>query len=112
MTIETVELLRKIEGHLAVLAGRETAARGTRLSDADRLVLLELLPAIHGALGDYVFSVGDLAYRDDAREVVERYGAKSLGKLFARTAGIPVGDLVVVRVSESRSGVLWQIRRM
>jgi len=112
VTIETVELLRRIEGHLAVLAGRETVARGTRLGDADRLVLLELLPAIHGVLGDYVFSVGDLAYHDDTHEVVERYGAKSLGKLFARTAGIPAGDFIVVRVSVARNGVLWQIRRM
>lgn len=112
MAIETVELLRKIERHLAVIASRDMAARDVRMSDADRIALTELLPRIHGALKDYVFAVGDLAYLDDTREIVERHGAKSLGKLFARTAGAPVGDFMVVRVSGGRNGVLWQIRQM
>jgi hypothetical protein len=39
-------------------------------------------------------------------------GLRSFGKFLARLEGVPLGELRLVRIGDSRAGVVWQLQRV
>lgn len=96
------------------LAEVRRPTRGNRLSEDDRKVMASLLPHLTVAL-NVPITVADLRthfiFEDVRTEIDEAVGAlspRSIGKLFGRAAGHPIGGLVVSRASKREgAGNLW-----
>lgn len=100
----------------------DVRALAARAPVADDARVADLLAAIHGSIGDRVFSGHDLivfaqlpegaAVRAAIMLAISACNARRIGKCFARIEGRDLGGLVVVRVDSDGSGVLWTVRRV
>ena len=97
-----------------------SALRGQSRADRDRARLSALLPVIAAAVDDRCFTVGELlqVYRkrnstlDRALAEQRIDSGRELGQLFARGAGVPIGELVLLQHTEfgrHREGRLWAV---
>jgi hypothetical protein len=111
-----VTAIEEIRGLRSDLAGRRAVPR--TLSDADRVILAELLPAAARLFGDEgEFRAGLLMRRAEergssakrAKGAIGSMSALSLGRLLVRAAdvGEPIAGLHVYVVRPSRLGVIF-----
>ncbi len=108
------ERLDVLQATIVALARRvETLERQrSRLTRADRRLLLKLLPAIGGALGSAPFMAADIVeHTSPAIRLTLGPGltSKRLGRLLSRASGQPIGDYVVERVGREGSIVIWRV---
>ena len=105
---------------LELAALRELNARAV-LGASDYSALAALLPLVHQATAGRAFALDELAeraLRGDAKlatalaAATRSGGARRLGRMFARAAGVPVGGLLVRRVGDARTGARWAVVRV
>lgn len=111
-----VTLIEEVRGLRADLAERKSAKKPHTLPDADRVVLVELLPAVREMFGEGEFGVGLLIRRSSERSSVAQrvkraiagMNALRLGRLLVRAANVasPISTLYVHLVRRSRSGAV------
>ena len=85
-----------LRGRVAALEAEAAERRRRRLLPGDPAFLARLLPALSGCWGDESFLVRHLLEEDRLASVSDGHSAKSIGKLFARAAGVPIGAYVLV----------------
>jgi hypothetical protein len=106
------QLVAEIRGLRSDLAERR---QGRRLSRADHDALADLLPVIASAVGDRVFTVGELREHSEldpvlAGALVRVGGPNKTGRLFKRASGCDAAGMVVDNVGSDRDGLLWRVR--
>jgi hypothetical protein len=118
MNAETVELLREIRDELRAI--REAVERHGAQPQPDATA--QLLRAIYAAVGDRVFSAGDLLIHAALpvagslhTAIIAAVGvcnARKLGKTLARIEGHELDGVRAVRVDSDSTGILWSVRRV
>jgi hypothetical protein len=105
--------LRELEQAVGRLAHRVPP-----LAPVDRAWLADLLPAVVANIGDAAWALPHLAALalqrgngDLASALARPGGFLSMGKALARSAGHSVDDFTLLRVGNSRDGVLWQVKQ-
>jgi hypothetical protein len=103
-------LLREIlAGQARIEAALARLAPAQRLSRADRQVLLRLLPILYVTFGAAAFTAREVIETDVLREACQNRSPKSIGKLFARAAGVMVNGLHLEHYGEDGHVNLWRV---
>jgi hypothetical protein len=108
LLLEILARLDRIEAALGRLVPEP------RLSRADRLALMRLLPVLRAAAA---FEAAPFTVRDVFDSVATRAACSgrskiSLGKLFARSTGTFINGLRIERYGQERHVVLWRVAGM
>lgn len=89
---------------LHLLGQQAVPARPSRLSAADKELLANILPRAFAAFPGNPFLAREMASFLPASK-----NTKSLGWLFHRALGVPIGGLTVERAGEEGGTALWRV---